>query len=132
MDDNFAHLTRLSQKPGVQSTLILSRDTGAIVRASGLESRSNDANPDSTLPPSNSGNNDSVPAGTERATGRIRNAEDIAALVMGFVKATGGMVQELNGVEDDELKLLRIRTKRNEIVIVPGMSPPNVCPIDGF
>ncbi|KAI7687648.1 hypothetical protein KC322_g12346, partial [Hortaea werneckii] len=31
-----ALLARLANRPGVQSTLILSRDTGAIVRSSGL------------------------------------------------------------------------------------------------
>ena len=29
------------------------------------------------------------------------------------------MVEELNG-ENDEAKLLRIRTKKNEVVVVPG------------
>ena len=35
------------------------------------------------------------------------------------------MIEELNG-ENDEAKLLRIRTKKNELVIVPG-EPLCIC-----
>ncbi|KAI8930507.1 hypothetical protein NX059_012456 [Plenodomus lindquistii] len=35
-DESLALLTRLSQKPGVQSTLILSRENGTSIRTSGL------------------------------------------------------------------------------------------------
>lgn len=51
----------------------------------------------------------------------LRNAEDVARLVWGFFGAAGGMVEEMMGAED-EVKLLRLRTRRNELVIVPGMS----------
>ena len=47
-----------------------------------------------------------------------RNAEEVARLVWGFVKSAGSTIEELNG-ESDEAKLLRIRTKKNELVIVP-------------
>jgi len=110
-DDTIANLNRLSQKPGVQSTLILSRDTGAIVQSSGLESREESTNPDSALPPSNNAPNGHA--------GGLRTAEDIARLVYNFVKTSVDMAQELNGTQDDELKLLRLRTRKNEIVIVP-------------
>lgn len=49
-----------------------------------------------------------------------RNAEDVARLVWRFVQSAGTMIEELNG-DSDEAKLLRIRTKKNELVIVPGM-----------
>ena len=110
-DSTIANLNRLSQKPGVQSTLILSRDTGGIVQSSGLDSREDSTNPDSALPPSNNALNGH--------TGGLRTAEDIARLVYNFVKTSVDMAQELNGTQDDELKLLRLRTKKNEIVIVP-------------
>jgi dynein light chain roadblock-type len=48
-----------------------------------------------------------------------RNAEEVAQLVWAFVKSAGAMVEKLNG-ENDEAKLLRLRTKKNELVIVPG------------
>ena len=35
------------------------------------------------------------------------------------------MIQELD--EGDEAKLLRVRTKRNELVIVPGMVLKGAC-----
>lgn len=49
-----------------------------------------------------------------------RKAEEVAALVYAFVKSAGCMIEDLNG-ENDEAKLLRVRTKRNEVVVVPGM-----------
>jgi hypothetical protein len=48
-----------------------------------------------------------------------RKAEEVARLVYEFVKSAGNMIGELNG-EVDEAKLLRVRTKKNELVIVPG------------
>ena len=50
-----------------------------------------------------------------------RNAEGVAQLVYNFMQSAGEMVEELNG-ENDEAKLLRVRTKKNELVVVPGMS----------
>lgn len=48
-----------------------------------------------------------------------RKAEEVAQLVYNFVKSAGSMIEELNG-EHDEAKLLRVRTKKNELVVVPG------------
>ena len=108
-------LARLSQRPGVQSTLILSRDSGAIVRASGL------------ITPEEIGEDGTAPAngtyvnGTEGEIKKkgTRKAEEVAQLVYNFVKSAGSMIEELNG-DNDEAKLLRVRTKKNELVIVPG------------
>ena len=111
-----AHLTRLSQKPGVQSTLILSRETGAIVRTSGLISKSDSANPNSTLPASAADETfDSYTNGTR--SGGLQSAEDIARLVLKFMAAAGTMVDGLD--HEDELRLLRLRTKKSELVLVP-------------
>ena len=106
-------LTRLSQKPGVQSTLILSRDTGAIVRTSGLISNSSSANPNSTLSASGETTNDSY-----RKESGIHSAEDVAGAVWKFLGAAGSLVDELD--KEDDVRLLRLRTKKNELVIVPG------------
>ena len=112
-------MTRLSQKPGVQSTLILSRETGAIVRTSGLISKGVSANPNSTLPASAA---DEAPDSYTNGTraGGLQSAEDVARLVLNFVAAAGTMVDSLD--EEDELRLLRLRTKKNELVIVPSES----------
>ena len=45
-------------------------------------------------------------------------------MVFSFVSGAGGFVQGMD--KGDELKLLRIRTRKSEIVIVPGRS---VCSI---
>jgi len=51
--------------------------------------------------------------------GGLRNAEDVARLVWKLFSTAGETVDEMMGTED-EVKLLRLRTKRNELVIVPG------------
>lgn len=64
---------------------------------------------------------DSVPNGASdegKKKKGTRNADDVARLVWNFVKSAGEMTEELNG-ESDEVKLLRLRTKKNELVIVP-------------
>ncbi|KAI9887474.1 MAG: hypothetical protein M1823_000732 [Watsoniomyces obsoletus] len=113
-------LTRLSRKGGVQSTLILARDTGAIVRSSGLISAS-------ILQPSHVASQstaaatttDVVPNGENSTEGETppTRAEEVAGMVWTFLSAAGGLVNGLN--QDDDLKLLRLRTKKNELVIVP-------------
>jgi hypothetical protein len=40
-------------------------------------------------------------------------------MVWSFLTAAGTLVDELD--KEDEVKLLRLRTKKNELVIVPGM-----------
>ena len=108
-------LARLSQRPGVQSTLILSRETGAIVRASGLITPE-EIGEDGTAP-----TNGTYVNGTDGDVKKkgTRKAEEVAQLVYNFVKSAGSMIEELNG-ENDEAKLLRVRTKKNELVVVPG------------
>lgn len=109
-------LARLSQRPGVQSTLILSRDTGAIVRSSGLVTP-DEITEDAAAPTTGAYVNGNEEEVKKKGT---RNAEEVARLVYGFVKSVGTMIEELNG-DNDEAKLLRIRTKKNELVVVPGM-----------
>ncbi|KAI9804949.1 MAG: hypothetical protein M1833_006252 [Piccolia ochrophora] len=128
-DETDALLTRLSQKPGVQSTLVLSRDTGAVVRTTGLVSASATPNPNSTLPASSNANPSTVSSNTQTqpdlpdgkpsasSTGTLTAAEELAGRVWTFVSAAGALANGLDG--DDEVKLLRLRTKKNELVIVP-------------
>lgn len=108
-------LARLSQRPGVQSTLIIARDTGAIVRSSGLLTAEEIA-AESAAPTTNG----TYTNGTDGETKRrgTRNADAVAQLVWNFVRSAGSMIEELNG-GNDEAKLLRIRTKKNELVVVP-------------
>jgi len=117
-DETLAHLTRLSQKPGVQSTLILSRDTGAILRTTGLISKSATANPNSTLPAAPESSAETLVNG--RKESGLQNAEDVASMVWAFLGSAGTLVERLDG--DDEVKLLRLRMRKNELVIIPGES----------
>jgi dynein light chain roadblock-type len=116
-EETQALLARLSSRPGVQSTLILSRDTGAIVRSSGLIT-AEEIGEDGATSTSNGTYANGNAEGEVKKKG-TRKAEEVAALVYTFVKSAGSMVEELNG-EHDEAKLLRIRTKKNEVVVVPG------------
>lgn len=50
--------------------------------------------------------------------GEIKSAEEMARMVWAFVEAAGGLVVGLD--PEDEVKLLRLRTKKQELVIVPG------------
>lgn len=139
------NLSRLSAKPGVQSTLILSKTDGSIIRTSGLLA-------DPSYPPgssssrpasSSSGGEAAAAATTDTASGHAdgthaeayyevidandensneKRAEDVAKMVFSFVSNAGGFVQGMD--EGDELKLLRIRTRKSEIVIVPGKVSP--------
>jgi dynein light chain roadblock-type len=132
--ESLALLSRLSAKPGVQSTLVLSRVDGAILRSEGLLARNARKRASSRTQDQINGRTDGSQIGedkddeeTESASGR-----DIARTVWRFVKATEGMVGEMDA--DDELRLLRVRTKKNELVIVPSecydfrvLAIPDVC-----
>ncbi|EME49222.1 hypothetical protein DOTSEDRAFT_68100 [Dothistroma septosporum NZE10] len=108
-------LARLSNRPGVQGTLILSRDTGAIVRSSGLATDDdNDEGESETIQPAANG----TVNGEAKQKKGTRKEDQVARLVWQFQQSVGTMVEELNG-DNDEAKLLRIRTKKNELVIVP-------------
>lgn len=121
-EETQALLARISQRPSVQSTLILSRDTGAIVRSSGLitPEEIGEDGPALTNGSTYTNVNGTEDAGEVKNKG-TRNSEEVARLVFEFVRSAGSMVEELNG-EADESKLIRLRTKKNELVIVPGMS----------
>ena len=126
------NLTRLASKPGVQSTLVLSRSDGSIIRSSGLLASS--ANTTSSEAPIVE---DSLTQrGDVQATTNVNNeislkqhsgvedgnksAEHIAKKVFVFLSAANEFA---DGMErGDDTKLLRIRTRKNEIVIVPGQS----------
>ena len=110
-------LARLSQRPGVQSTLILSRQDGAIVQSSGLVTEE-DEQQEGVTSAANGTYANGTDGEVQKKNKGTRKAEDVARLVWNFVKSAGEMVQELNG-DNDEAKLVRLRTKKNELLIVP-------------
>lgn len=133
-DESLALLARLSAKPGVQSTLVLSRADGAILRSSGILTRktkrpgSSDSSYNPSTGPasagpsggSNPGSFTTTADGGDGGSGAADTApgEEVAGVVWRFVQAAGTLVEELDG--EDELKLLRVRTKKNELVVVPS------------
>lgn len=139
-DESLSLLARMSAKPGVQSTLILSRVDGAILRADNISAlqkrrrKDSNTNGQGTKNPgrdtlhgtldrdTNSGRPHSLSTSNgdgDEADKTKQSGEDVARIVWRFMKATEGIIEELD--EEDEVKLLRVRTKRNEIVIVPSM-----------
>lgn len=135
-------LTRLAQKPGVSSTLILSRSSGAVVQASGLlstniessNSNSSDINvaPDPNLSSTRASQTDREVAlnglneDTNKQKTGTREAEQVAKLVWNFFRHAGETVEGMfgSGTEgdgEDELRLVRLRTRKSEVVVVPGI-----------
>lgn len=111
-EETSALLARLATRPGVQSTLILSRESGSIVRSTGLLT-ADEQDQTSTAPQTNG----TVDGETAQKRG-TRNAEEVAKLVWNYVQACSELVDGMNG-QGDEVKLTRLRTKKNELVIVP-------------
>lgn len=134
--DTLEHLTHLSQKPSVIATLILLRSTGSIVRSSGFPEPQ-------TLDDTSSARDvdDDEISKTRRSPnkGELKTARMVAAAVYRFFQAAEGLQGDMcvsggedtdgvregssaKGSAEDEVKLLRMRMKRMEVVIVPGES----------
>ena len=126
------NLSRLASKPGVQSTLILSKSDGSIIRCTGLLAGPSSLNPQDTLESDGTGPNTlheldggSRGDGAEHTDKEIIEAKDtkaqnVARMVFTFVEGAKTFAEGMDS--SDEVKLLRLRTRKNEIVIVPGSS----------
>ncbi|KAL2689620.1 hypothetical protein Neosp_003678 [[Neocosmospora] mangrovei] len=122
-------LGRLSKKPGVKASIVLDRATGAILKTSGQVDALQTSKTRTTSTATAFSND--APALEESET---QGVEQFAAVVWNYVNSSGSLVQELDGevristniltrihadVGQDEVKLLRLRTKKQELVIVP-------------
>ncbi|KAK8917326.1 hypothetical protein MANI_016827 [Metarhizium anisopliae] len=123
-------LERLSKKPGVRASIVLDRTSGAILKTSGELSALRTAKARDAAT-SASFSNEAPAAEASESQG----VEDFAAMIWNFVKTSGNLVQEVDSEvtlpildanrilglisEQDEMRLLRLRTKKQEIVIVP-------------
>ncbi|CVK99887.1 uncharacterized protein FPRO_09377 [Fusarium proliferatum ET1] len=105
-------LGRLSKKPGVKASIILDRTTGAILKTSGQIDGLQTSKTRTTSTATSFSNEG--PALEESET---KGVEQFAAIVWNYVNSSGSLVQELDG--EDELRLLRLRTRKQELVIVP-------------
>lgn len=121
-------LGRLNKKAGVKATIVLDRTSGAILKTSGHILSVRGTITDGSAAP-----------GLAEGQTESQAVEELAGMVWNFVNAAGGLVQDLdsevgnsgafsnihgrqegtNLCLQDELKLLRLRTKRQELVIVP-------------
>ena len=103
----------------MQSTLVLSKSDGSIIRSTGLlapqepSGESEEQGLRGLAPEVATEHNLEVNGQARRQT-----AEEAAKLVFAFIDSAKAFA---GGIEHgDEVKLLRMRTKKNEIVIVPG------------
>ncbi|KAK4229055.1 hypothetical protein QBC38DRAFT_453681 [Podospora fimiseda] len=110
-------LGRLSKKPGVKAALVLDRATGAILKTSGQIDSIRKTKPSASLPAQSVGSFTSDSNGNGTAVSHDQAADELAAMVWNFVATAGSLVEDLD--TEDEVKLLRLRTKKQELVIVP-------------
>ena len=123
-------MARLAAKPGVRSTLILSKIDGSVIRSTGLlaEPTASSTSPDN--PPLGNtslngdgdrrtdtiSNEDSGQGDPDNAT--VKGAESVARMVLSLVSGVQDCVEGMDPTDD--MRLLRLRTRKSEIVIVPG------------
>ncbi|CAF9931009.1 MAG: hypothetical protein GOMPHAMPRED_005792 [Gomphillus americanus] len=98
------HLTRIATKPGVRSTLILSKTDGAIIQSTGLISASQKES------------SETGQEGYQNAENQ-KSAEEVAKMAYDFVRHASSFAIGMQ--DEDDVQLLRLRTRKNEIVIVP-------------
>ena len=55
---------------------------------------------------------------TRSGSENSKTAEEVAKMVFQFVSTTTGLVNELE--KGDDVQLVRLRTRKSEIVVVPG------------
>jgi dynein light chain roadblock-type len=126
-------LGRLTKKSGVKATIVLDRHTGSILKTSGQIASIRTAKIANGSGTGASFAADEIP-GQET---ELQGAKALAALVWSFVSTAGSLVQEIDTevglicaprpgfnlltvvLLQDELKLLRLRTKKQELVVVP-------------
>ncbi|KAI1125784.1 hypothetical protein F5Y10DRAFT_246334 [Nemania abortiva] len=119
-------LHRLSKKPGVKAWLMLDRSNGAVLKTNGQiaavrppkssSNANNNNNGISSSLPTSSGGSFSADVHTNTNNESLA-AQELASMVWSFLSSAGSLVDEIDS--EDELKLLRLRTKKQEFVIVP-------------
>ncbi|CAN8100646.1 unnamed protein product [Discula destructiva] len=108
-------LNRLSKKPGVKATIALDRTTGTILKTAGQISLIHTAKSTQQQPAPPPDDPAAVTAA--QVDNEMQGAEELADMVWKFVNSAGALVDGLDS--EDELKLLRVRTRKQELVIVP-------------
>ncbi|KAF4624403.1 hypothetical protein G7Y89_g13769 [Cudoniella acicularis] len=103
-------IARLSGKAGVKATMVLDRSLNTVLQTSGSFSsfRSADSSRNPVTSTSSTTDNNAL---------KEEGVEEFAAMIWNFVNSAGGLVHDLDA--EDDMKLLRLRTKKHELVIVP-------------
>lgn len=125
------NLSRIAAKPGVQSVLVLSKVDGSIIRSSGLLADTLPGEPPVTglreahdinifRKGTDGSKEDGDPklSSTREGVDRGKSAEEVSRMVFSFMSAAKDFTEGMD--QEDEVRLLRMRTRKNEIVIVPG------------
>ncbi|CCU75262.1 unnamed protein product [Blumeria hordei] len=99
-------LQRLSSKSSVIATLAIDRESLTVLASSGQTSVFN--LPDSTT---------ATRAATSPTTTGAQGIENFAKMMVNYVNSTSKFISDMD--EEDGLRLLRVRTKKLELVIVP-------------
>ncbi|KAI6249234.1 hypothetical protein HI914_02965 [Erysiphe necator] len=101
-------MQRLSSKTSVIATLAIDRKTSTILASSGQTGVFQFSKASSITSSLNSNNEDHPPPSS---------INDFALKIWDYVVNTSKMIFEID--QEDDLKLLRVRTKKYELVIVP-------------
>ncbi|KAL9613541.1 MAG: hypothetical protein Q9167_001926 [Letrouitia subvulpina] len=130
-ESTLENLTRIAAKPGVQSILVLSKADGSIIRSSGLLAdthpgeapmtglrEAHDANTSLEGTDGSKVDDNQTFSTTRGGTDRHKSAEEVSRMVFSFMSAAKDFTEGMD--QGDEVRLLRMRTRKNEIVIVPG------------
>ncbi|KAI1434810.1 hypothetical protein GGR50DRAFT_694738 [Xylaria sp. CBS 124048] len=118
-------LHRLSKKPGVKAWIMIDRLNGAVLKTNGqvstvrpAKSVPNSSDNDASSPsPTPVGGSFQPDVNTDSTNNETLAAQELASMVWNFVSSAGSLVDEID--TEDELRLLRLRTKKQEFVIVP-------------
>ncbi|KAH6710660.1 hypothetical protein BKA61DRAFT_612122 [Leptodontidium sp. MPI-SDFR-AT-0119] len=131
-------MARLSSKSGVTATIAIERTTSTVLQSTGtlgtmFASRAGGSlavpgqpGPAVTSTSTNTlASSSSNPSNLERDGSGITTSDsgeeqafnEFAKMVWNYVNATGQLVHDMDS--EDELKLLRLRTRKHELVIVP-------------
>ena len=119
------NLSRLANKPGVQATLVLSRRNGSVIEASGsLTTTANEDENGADGRVDGPGSNNELMGAAESIKDGFSERpptamEKLAKSVFTFVSAAEELARSMG--REDDVRLLRMRTKNNELVIVPGI-----------
>ncbi|KAJ9122263.1 hypothetical protein QFC22_001683 [Naganishia vaughanmartiniae] len=118
-------ISRLSAYKNVHGVLILSR-SGGLIRAEG-PAFENDDDDDEDVDADGEDTETKAGVSEEVNPGKEAQGSKYARVVAGIVDAVRSGLEEID--DSGELKLLRIRTKKHELIITPGtyfflLSPP--------